>query len=91
MDLELKDRVVLVTGGASGIGAANVRAVVSEGAAAVIADRSAQQEVAEAKVHVVVRDLTAAENCKNAVDPTLQHFGRLDALVNNAAARRHEA
>jgi L-fucose dehydrogenase len=84
MDLDLQDKVILITGGASGIGAAIVRAVVSEGAAAVIADRSAQQEVARSKVHVIVGDLTSAENCKNAVDQTLQHFGRLDALVNNA-------
>jgi len=84
MDLDLKDKVVLVTGGASGIGAAIVRAVVSEGAAAVIADRSAEQEIARAKVYLVAGDLTSAENCKNAVDQTLEHFGRLDALVNNA-------
>jgi len=84
MDLDLKDKVVLVTGGASGIGAAIVRAVISEGAAAVIVDRSAEQEIARAKVYLVAGDLTSAENCKNAVDQTLEHFGRLDALVNNA-------
>ena len=83
MDLELKGKVVLVTGGASGIGAAIVRAVVSEGASAVIADRFAQQEVG-GEVYVVAGDLTSAENCKRAVDQTLEHFGRLDALVNNA-------
>jgi L-fucose dehydrogenase len=84
MDLGLKDKVVLVTGGASGIGAAIVRAVVSEGASAVIADRRAEQEATRANVHVVAGDLTSAENCKKAVDRTLEQFGRLDALVNNA-------
>ena len=84
MDLERTDKVVLVTGGASGIGAVIVRAVVSEGASVVIADRSAEQDAAKGKVHVVAGDLTSAENCKKAVDQTLQHFGRLDALVNNA-------
>jgi L-fucose dehydrogenase len=62
MDLDLKDKVVLITGGGSGIGAAIVRAVVSEGAVAVIADRSAQQandlqtelQAAGGKIHVVV-------------------------------------
>jgi L-fucose dehydrogenase len=92
MDLDLKDKVVLITGGASGIGAAIVRAVVSEGASAVIVDRSAQPandlrnelQATGGRVHVVAGDLTAAENCKKAVDQTLEHFGRLDALVNNA-------
>jgi len=92
MDLDLTDRVVLITGGASGIGAAIVRAVVGEGAVAVIADRSAEQanhlrdELREAggKVHVVAGDLTAAENCRKAVEQTLESCGRLDALVNNA-------
>jgi len=84
MDLDLKGKVVLITGGSSGIGAAIVRAVVSEGAAAVIADRSGAQEAAGANVHLVVGDLTAPENCKKAVDQTLELFGRLDALVNNA-------
>jgi L-fucose dehydrogenase len=92
MDLDLRDKIVLITGGASGIGAAIVSAVVGEGAAAVIADRSAEQanqlrnelQAAGGKVHVVTVDLTVAENCKKAVDETLHHFGRLDALVNNA-------
>ena len=92
MDLDLKDKVVLITGGASGIGAAIVRAVIREAAAAVIVDRSAELandlqtelQAGEGRVHVIAGDLTAAENCKKAVDQTLQHFGRLDALVNNA-------
>jgi len=82
MDLDLKDKVVLITGGASGIGAAIVRAVVNEGAVAVIADRSAapanelqtELQATEGKVHVVAGDLTAEENCKKAVDQTLEHF-----------------
>jgi L-fucose dehydrogenase len=84
MDLHLTGKVVLITGGGSGIGAAIVRVVVEEGAAAVIADRSVGQEVAAANVHVVAGDLTSAENCKRAVEQTLERFGRLDALVNNA-------
>jgi NAD(P)-dependent dehydrogenase (short-subunit alcohol dehydrogenase family) len=84
MDLDLKDKVVLITGGASGIGAAIVRAVLGEGANAVIADRGAALEASGPDVHVVTGDLTSAENCKKAVDQTLEHFGRLDALVNNA-------
>jgi len=92
MDLDLANKVVLITGGASGIGAAIVRAVVGEGAVAVIADRSAEHanrlrdelHSAGGKVHVVAGDLTVPENCKQAVDQTLERCGRLDALVNNA-------
>ncbi|MEO8053118.1 MAG: SDR family oxidoreductase [Acidobacteriota bacterium] len=85
MDLDLKDRVVLITGGASGIGVAIVRAVVCEGALAVIADRCAEPpQAVEGRVHVIAGDLTSPENCKRAVEETLEHFGRLDALVNNA-------
>jgi NAD(P)-dependent dehydrogenase (short-subunit alcohol dehydrogenase family) len=84
MDLDLKDKVVLITGGASGIGAAILRAVLGEGANAVIADRGTALEASGPNVHVVTGDLTSAENCNKAVDQTLEHFGRLDALVNNA-------
>lgn len=97
MDLDLRNKVVLITGGAMGIGAAIVRAVVAEGASAVIADRCEEpaRQLAEevcpavAKVHgarvqIVVGDLSTVENCKRAVEETLATFGRIDALVNNA-------
>lgn len=92
MDLQLKDKVVLVTGGASGIGAAIVTAAAREGAVGVIIDRNgaaaqklAQDLAAEGlRAHPLVTDLMAAENCKRAVDDALARFGRIDALVNNA-------
>jgi L-fucose dehydrogenase len=89
MDLDLKNKVVLITGGASGIGAAIVRAVVGEGALAVVADRCAElpsplKDEVGGRVHVVAGDLMVVENCKRAVDQTIERFARLDALVNNA-------
>ncbi len=95
MDLGLTNKVVLVTGGALGIGAAIVRAVVAEGAVAVIADRSvdpacaleAELRAEGGRVHVVAGDLMVVENCQRAIAETLERFGRLDALVNNAAER----
>jgi len=88
MDLQLNNKVVLVTGGAMGIGAAIVRAAVAEGAKAVVVDRCAEPARALAAelggVHVIVADLVHAENCKSAVEQALQRFGRIDALVNNA-------
>ncbi len=75
-----------------GIGAAIVRAVVQEGAIAVIADRSVESanELAEElratgdSAHVIAGDLCKVGNCKRAVEQTIEKFARLDALVNNA-------
>jgi L-fucose dehydrogenase len=90
MDLQLKDKVVLVTGGAKGIGAAICRAVVQEGATPVIVDCDADagarlaRELAEARARFVAADLCQAENCRSAVANAADFFGRIDALVNNA-------
>jgi L-fucose dehydrogenase len=92
MNLELKDKVVLVTGGAKGIGAAIVRACSGEGAIPVIVDRDAEagnQLQAElsgkgAASELIAIDLSTSEGCSQAVERTLKVFGRLDGLVNNA-------
>lgn len=92
MNLQLKDKVVLVTGGAKGIGAAIVRACSGEGAIPVIVDRDAevgrqlQAELrSQGKVcELICVDLLTPEGCSQAVDQTVKVFGRLDALVNNA-------
>jgi len=88
MDLNLNGKVVLVTGGAKGIGAAIVRAAVAEDAVPVIVDRdanSARKLHSELSVgEVIVADLSAAESCYAVIQRTIERFGRLDALVNNA-------
>jgi L-fucose dehydrogenase len=92
MDLQLKDKVVIVTGGAKGIGAAIVRACIGEGAVPVIVDRDAEaggqlQNELWGKgmaCGLVAAELSTPEECARAVDQTLKTFGRLDALVNNA-------
>jgi L-fucose dehydrogenase len=92
MDLELKDKVVIVTGGAKGIGAAIVRACASEDAVPVIVDRDAEagrqlrNELSGKGMAcgLVMLELSTSEDCSAAVDQTLKTFGRLDALVNNA-------
>ncbi|HEY1678526.1 MAG TPA: SDR family oxidoreductase [Candidatus Sulfotelmatobacter sp.] len=92
MDLQLKDKVIMVTGGAKGIGAAIVRACVEEGAIPIIVDRDCgaaeklHRELQNAAVGcaVSVVDLESAEACQRAVSETVERFGRLDALVNNA-------
>ena len=88
MDLQLENKVVLVTGGAKGIGAAIVRAAAAEAAIPVIVDRDAEASkslLAEVRTsYVIVADLLSPADCQSAVDSTVEKFGRLDALVNNA-------
>lgn len=92
MDLQLKSKVIVVTGGAKGIGAAIVRACAAEGAIPVICDRDAnsanvlQQELRGAglETEFFETELTNPQACKTCVEATLQKFGRLYALVNNA-------
>jgi L-fucose dehydrogenase len=92
MDLQLRDKVVVVTGGAKGIGAAIVRGAASEGAIPMIVDLDAsagkqlQSELNSGgkACGLVCVDLGTAEICSVAVDATLREYGRLDALVNNA-------
>jgi L-fucose dehydrogenase len=92
MDLQLKDRVVLITGGAKGIGAAIARAAAFEGAIPVIVDKDGeaatrlQAELRRAgkACGAIFTDLSPARNCLDAVNQTTREFGRLDDLVNNA-------
>jgi L-fucose dehydrogenase len=92
MDLQLKDKVVMVTGGAKGIGAAIVRTCVVEGAVPVITDRDGkagadlQSELRNngAACGLVTVELENPEGCSQSVEQTLKDFGRIDALVNNA-------
>jgi L-fucose dehydrogenase len=92
MDLDLKDRAVLVTGGAKGIGEAVTRALAAEGAFPVVADRD--REAAEAlrdelraagsSCALVIADLVEPGACRRVVDEALAATGHLDAVVNNA-------
>jgi len=92
MDLQLKDKVVLVTGGAKGIGSAIVRAVSREGSIPVVVDSDpdaggalrAELQASGAIGDLCVLDLCSAENCAKAVEAAVRAFGRIDALVNNA-------
>jgi L-fucose dehydrogenase len=92
MDLQLKGKVVVVTGGAKGIGAAIVRGCGAEGAIPVIVDRDeeagkqlqAELEGDGIESGLIIAELSAPGACAKAVERTLQKLGRLDALVNNA-------
>lgn len=92
MDLKLKDKAVIVTGGAKGIGQAISESLASEGALVMIAGRKAEdnQKAVDAiranggTVSSIVAELTRLEDCKKVIDQTIAEYGRIDGLVNNA-------
>ncbi|HEY4322632.1 MAG TPA: SDR family oxidoreductase [Mucilaginibacter sp.] len=92
MDLQLKDKVIIVTGGAKGIGAGIVKQLADEGAIPVIVGRGEKDNLDYAATiknsggncFQVVAELTKPENCEAAVKKVIDEFGRIDGLVNNA-------
>jgi len=86
---KLDDRVVVVTGGASGIGEAIARLFVKEGARVVVAD--IQDELGQKLVERLGRsatfihsDVSLEDNVKGMIDQTVDSYGHLDCVVNNA-------
>ncbi|HEX7004422.1 MAG TPA: 3-hydroxybutyrate dehydrogenase [Trueperaceae bacterium] len=80
-------RVALVTGGASGIGRACARALAAAGYRVSVVDLDEREGSLLARDlggHFVPADLTRPEECRKAVDSTVERFGALDVLVNNA-------
>ena len=88
MDLELSGNVVLISGGAKGIGAAIARALTAEGARAVIVDRDAESASALAAelsgALAITADVRDVDASRDAVSRAAAQCGRLDAVVNNA-------
>lgn len=92
MDLQLKNRVAIVTGGSQGIGRATALRLAEEGASVVIAARGRELldqvaleiRAAGGSVAAVQADVSRAEDCARLVAEAVRAFGRLDILVNNA-------
>jgi L-fucose dehydrogenase len=92
MNLQLQDKVIIVTGGAKGIGEGIVKVLAAEGAIPVIVGRSEADnlktlqavEAAGGKAYQVVAELTQPQECEKAVKLVLEKFGHIDGLVNNA-------
>ncbi|MBC8264523.1 MAG: beta-ketoacyl-ACP reductase [Anaerolineales bacterium] len=91
--MRLKDKVVLITGGAAGIGKATAQRFMEEGATVVICD--VNQEAGEAtvrelgpNVHFYKVDVTDRQAVQGWVDDVAAKYGRVDVLVNNAGILR---
>ena len=92
MDLQLKNKVAIVTGASQGIGRATALRLAEEGASVVIAARGRELldkvaleiRAAGGRVAAVQADVSRAEDCAKLVAEAVKAFGRLDILVNNA-------
>ncbi|MEO6454461.1 MAG: SDR family oxidoreductase [Ginsengibacter sp.] len=92
MDLQLKDKVIIVSGGAKGIGEGIANVLAAEGAIPVIIGRNEDDNnkaISAIKnnggnAFGVTAELTQPDLCKNAIDTIAAEFGRIDGLVNNA-------
>jgi L-fucose dehydrogenase len=92
MDLKLKDKIIIVSGGGRGIGKGIVRVLAAEGAFPVIISRDEsdnldvikQVEEAGGKAAQFVAELTDPSQCEQSVKRVIEKFDRIDGLVNNA-------
>jgi L-fucose dehydrogenase len=80
MDLRPMDKVVIITGGAKGIGAAITRASIRD-------QFFAELQRVRGRGRRVITDLQPTESCAKVVEETIRTFGRIDALINNAGGK----
>ena len=91
MNLHLQDKIILVSGGAKGIGGAISKGLIEEGAIPVIIDPSEKEakvlvELAKGKALHLPWRLFSAEDCEKVVQEAVNKYGRIDGVVNNAGA-----
>lgn len=92
MDLHLKNKVFIVTGGAKGIGEGIAEVLAAEGAIVAIVGRNGSDnkvvvdkiKAKKGKAFSVVAELTKPKDCQKAVEKVAKKYGRIDGLVNNA-------
>lgn len=89
MNLNLNEKIIIVTGGAKGIGEGIVKVLAAENAIPVIvgrkeADNLKMLESINNKGFQVVAELTKSDECENAIKKIVAKFSRIDGLVNNA-------
>jgi short-subunit dehydrogenase len=85
-----QDKVVVITGGSDGIGKALIETLIPLGAKVATCGRShdkiykLQLEYSHVMMHAVACDVSKEEECKNFIESTIETFGRIDILINNA-------
>ncbi|HEY2350618.1 MAG TPA: SDR family oxidoreductase [Puia sp.] len=93
MNLGLENKVIIVTGGAKGIGEGITRVLIEEGAIPVIVGRNEEDNLKlvnelkpdyQSELFYVTAELNEPEASKNAVDAVIKKYGRIEGLVNNA-------
>jgi L-fucose dehydrogenase len=92
MNLDLQNKIIIVTGGAKGIGEGICQVLAAERAIPVIIGRNEEDNMAAvhrleaggAKAYAVTAELSNPDQCANAVADVAAQFGRIDGLVNNA-------
>ena len=91
--MEVKNKVVIVTGASSGIGEATARLLTKKGAKVALAARSKEKLAKLAQElpnsFVIPTDMTKTQEIKEMVEKTKEHFGRVDILINNAGRGYH--
>jgi len=92
MNLHLENKIIIVTGGAKGIGLGICKVLASEGAIPVIIGRNQKDnqiaveeiEAIGGKTTSIIAELTKPQDCENAVKQVIAKYGRIDGLINNA-------
>jgi NAD(P)-dependent dehydrogenase (short-subunit alcohol dehydrogenase family) len=88
MDLQLTDKVAVVTGAGNGIGLAATQALLAEGAIVVAGSRSVEKLADLEGVSAVAIDLATADGPAQLIGRAIEEHGRIDVLVNNVGAAR---
>ena len=94
MDLQIKDKIFLVTGGAKGIGESISLAIAEEGGIPVVVGRSREkgnqlvQTLREKgrEAYAIHKELGSSDSCREVVEEVMRVYGKLDGLINNAGA-----
>ena len=86
----MKDKIVVITGASSGIGKALAYEFAARGASLSLAARrldrleEIKKDLPQTDILTIRADVSQEQDCKNLIDRTITHFGRIDVLINNA-------